>query len=190
MRLLRLLPHQDENSRIECRLIAIPLLDRGSSYPYEALSYVWGSEDNKRPIYIGGNDELHVTANLHAALRHLRHPFVERILWVDAVCINQADNDEKGQQVQFMAKIYAKASRVIVWLMDPPKGDAPDKGDPAADGDQADSGGQALEALRVAAVAGKQRVGSPMDGQDQEAILALLGREWFQRIWVGDRRFI
>ncbi|KLU82782.1 hypothetical protein MAPG_01850 [Magnaporthiopsis poae ATCC 64411] len=184
VRLLRLLPHQEENARIECQLIAFPLLDRGSSHPYEALSYVWGSEENKRPIYIGGKDELRVTANLHAALRHLRHSFVERILWVDAVCINQDDNGEKGQQVQFMSKIYAKASRVIVWLVDPPKANAPDKGDQAADGGQADSGGQALEALRAAAAAGKQRVRSPMDGRDQKAILALLGREWFQRIWV------
>src|SRR5436309_654904 len=95
VRLLRLLPHQDENSRIECQLITFSLFDRGSSHPYEALSYMWGSEDNKQPIYIRcnqGNQELRVTANLYAALRHLRHCFVERILWVDAICINQADN--------------------------------------------------------------------------------------------------
>ncbi|KAL8364833.1 hypothetical protein RB595_003893 [Gaeumannomyces hyphopodioides] len=150
VRLLRLLPHQDENSRIEC------------------------------------NNELRVTANLCAALRHLRHPLVERILWVDAICINQADKDEKGQQVQFMAEIYARATRVLVWLMDPPKGDAPDNGDPAADRDQADSGGQALEAIRAAAAtaAEGQRVGFPMDERSQRAILTLLGHKWFQRIWV------
>jgi len=187
VRLLRLLPHQDQNSRIECRLITFSLLDQGSSHPYEALSYVWGSEDNKRPIYMGDNDELRVTANLYAALRHLRHCFVERILWVDAICINQADEDEKGQQVQSMAKIYAKASRVIVWLVDPPTRDAPDKSDLAVDGSQADNGDQALEAIRAAA-AGEQGVGSPKDGRNQQAILTLLGCKWFQRIWVSDNR--
>ncbi|KAL8364603.1 hypothetical protein RB595_003745 [Gaeumannomyces hyphopodioides] len=175
VRLLRLLPHQDENSRIECQL-TFSLLDRGSSHPYEALSYVWGSEDNKRPIYIGDN-ELRVTANLYAALKHLRYCSVERILWIDAICINQNDNEEKGQQVQSMAKIYAKANRVIVWLVDPPK-DAPDEGDPAAD-DRVDNGDQALEAIRAAAE--ERRVDSTMD---QKMILALLGRKWFQRIWV------
>jgi hypothetical protein len=36
--------------------------------------------------------------------------------WIDAICINQKDSDERGQQVQFMAKIYNQAHRVIVWL--------------------------------------------------------------------------
>ena len=42
-------------------------------------------------------DELGVTANLHVALSHLRDPFVERILWIDAIYINQSDEDEKGR---------------------------------------------------------------------------------------------
>ena len=188
MRLLRLLPHQNENSRIECRLITFSLSDRGNSHPYEALSYVWGSEDKKRPIYIGANNggseddkrpiynELHVTENLHAALRHLRHCSMERILWIDAICINQANSAEKMRQVQSMAKIYAKASRVIVWLVDPPdEGDAPDNGDQVCNGDQA------LEAIRAAA-AEERRVDSAMD---QRKILTLLGRKWFHRIWVS-----
>lgn len=188
VRLLQLLPHQDENSRLECRLVTFPLLDRGISHPYEALSYVWGSEDNKRPIHIGDNDELLITANLYAALRHLRYCFVERILWVDAICINQADDDEKGQQVQVMAKIYAKASRVVVWL-----------------GETANNSDQALEAIRMAAenqyknstyqlvspAPPDEKPGiSSSDGtnQDADAILALLHREWFRRIWVGGRQ--
>ena len=186
VRLLRLLPNSDRNSRIECQLITFSMLDSGSTHPYEALSYVWGSEDNKKPVYMDVG-ELYVTANLHAALSHLRHCFVERVLWVDAICINQHAKDEKGRQVQSMAKIYAKASRVIVWLVDPPekaalKRVAPDKGDPAVDGNQADNGDQALEAIRAAAE--EQRVDSKMD----QMILTLLQREWFQRIWVSGRR--
>ncbi|KAL8381125.1 hypothetical protein RB595_005419 [Gaeumannomyces hyphopodioides] len=172
VRLLLLLPHRDENSRIRCQLIPFSLLDRGSSHPYEALSYVWGSQDNKRPIYLSDNNELRVTANLHAALKHLRHCSMARTLWIDAICINQADDDEKGQQIQIMAQIYAKSSRVIVWLVDA-----------SGDGCQASSEDEALEAIRAAA-AGEQRVDSPKDEQGQQAILALLERKWFQRIWV------
>ncbi|KAL8366555.1 hypothetical protein RB595_010421 [Gaeumannomyces hyphopodioides] len=183
VRLLRLLPHQDENSPIECRLIACSILGSGRTHPYEALSYVWGSKENELPIYI--NDvKQSVRANLHHALSHLRDCFVERILWIDAICINQDNDEEKGHQVQFMAKIYAKASRVIVWLVDPPN-----NGDQADNGDQTSGGSRALEAIRVAAAAEhaaakEQRVDSRLDERERRAILGLLGRKWFQRIWV------
>ncbi|KAL8313028.1 hypothetical protein RB593_007304 [Gaeumannomyces tritici] len=167
VRLLRLLPHQDENSPIECQLITCPILGSGRTHCYEALSYVWGSEGNELSIYIDGV-ELSVRANLHQALSSFRDCFVERILWIDAICINQKNDKEKGHQVQSMAKIYAKASRVIVWLVDPPN-----------HGVQADDGGQALEAIRAAAK--KQRVDSTID---KEMILTLLRRKWFQRIWI------
>ncbi|KAL8366272.1 hypothetical protein RB595_004849 [Gaeumannomyces hyphopodioides] len=176
VRLLRLLPHQDENSRIKCRLITCSILDSERTHPYEALSYVWGSEENRLSIHINGVERF-VQANLHRALLHLRDCFVERILWIDAICINQKNNEEKGQQVQSIAKIYAKASRVIMWLVNPP-----DNGDQADNGNQADNGDQALEAIRTAAK--KQRVDSQLDERKQQAILSLLRRKWFQRIWV------
>ncbi|KAK3367931.1 heterokaryon incompatibility protein-domain-containing protein, partial [Podospora didyma] len=164
VRLLRLLPNSNQNSPIECQLITFSMLDTGSTHPYECLSYVWGSNSNKQPIYVDGC-KLHVTANLHAALSHLRHCFLERILWVDAICINQDDNDEKGQQVQLMAKIYAKASRVVVWL-----------------GEAADSSDYALEAIRAAA--DEQLTNFPIDEENRDTILTLLERGWFERIWV------
>jgi hypothetical protein len=74
-----------------------------------------------------------VTVNLHEALSHLRDRSIERIIWVDAVCINQNDGEEKGQQIQLMAKIYGQASRVLVWL-----------------GEAADNSDQALEEIRLA----------------------------------------
>ncbi|KAH6975183.1 heterokaryon incompatibility protein-domain-containing protein [Ilyonectria sp. MPI-CAGE-AT-0026] len=186
VRLLRLLPHQDENSRIECQLITISQLGSRSSHPYEALSYVWGPENDKKSIYIDGKNKLDVTANLYVALLHLRHRFVERILWIDAICVNQKDDIEKGHQVESMAKIYAKASRVLVWL-----------------GETADNSNQALEAIRVAAekqyknsvlyptnqqanlaLSDQQAGNSSSDETNQDAILTLLDRQWFQRIWV------
>lgn len=115
IRLLRILPNADENSRIECLLSTHSVLNSGSSHHFEALSYVWGSENSKCPIYLDGH-EFTVKANLYAALSHLRDQFVDRVVWVDAICINQDDKNERGRQVQSMAKINAKTSRVVVWL--------------------------------------------------------------------------
>src|SRR4051812_36367490 len=97
-RLLRLLPCDDEHGPIQCQLFSCSLQDsRKAPYPYDALSYVWGDPSSVKPIYIGEH-VLSVTANLHAALSHLRHSYIDRTLWADAVCINQKDNQEKEHQ--------------------------------------------------------------------------------------------
>ncbi|KAI4157735.1 MAG: hypothetical protein LQ342_008053 [Letrouitia transgressa] len=83
--------------------------------PFEALSYTWGSNFVDTPLYsVNGN--LPIRANLDAALRSLRLPSQARRLWVDAICINQEDIQERTRQVQYMRLIYKRATRVIVWL--------------------------------------------------------------------------
>lgn len=52
-------------------------------------------------------------------LARLRDPALPRFLWVDAICINQEDNNEKTDQVQLMTWIYASAKGVLVWLEEP-----------------------------------------------------------------------
>jgi hypothetical protein len=59
-----------------------------------------------------------VTPNLGAALQRLRHRFRRRTVWIDALCINQNDLEERAQQVSFMKDIYARAKHVVVWLGD------------------------------------------------------------------------
>ncbi|PMD30671.1 HET-domain-containing protein [Hyaloscypha variabilis F] len=91
---------------------------------YEALSYVWGSEDN--PSFVSVRNikqstqprswQLPVTRNLGEALRYLRKEDEARILWVDAVCINQQDLGERSAQVSKMGDIYRNAAQVDVWL--------------------------------------------------------------------------
>lgn len=82
---------------------------------YEALSYVWGDPRSVCSILVN-EKAFPVTHNLFLALKHLRLPYNERKLWVDAICINQEDVEERSQQVQIMQKIYWRARRVIVWL--------------------------------------------------------------------------
>ena len=72
---------------------------------FEALSYVWGAIDDNAIIIVDGN-YVPVTKSLEAALRHLRFQDSSRTLWVDYVCINQNDVDERNSQVSKMGLIY------------------------------------------------------------------------------------
>jgi hypothetical protein len=88
-------------------------LDEEQITPYEALSYRWG--DDSIPIVVDGH-QFNVTANLYSALIHLRDTKQSRRIWIDAICINQNQHDEKSEQVQLMRQIYQRAARTIVWL--------------------------------------------------------------------------
>lgn len=59
-----------------------------------------------------------MTVNLESALRHLRYAFVSRLLWVDALCINQNNNHEKTHQVKLMGDIYRRTRQGLIWLGD------------------------------------------------------------------------
>lgn len=82
---------------------------------YEALSYTWGDSTEKASISLNGRS-VQVTANLACALRHLRRPRDERLLWIDALCINQADGLEVNSYVQRMWSIYQNSRNVVVFL--------------------------------------------------------------------------
>lgn len=95
-----------------------------ASYYYEAVSYVWGQKANPVNITFKQKDDttgstlsaLEITHNLSEALLHLRHEDVPRSVWIDAICINQNDNNEKSHQVRMMGDVYKKASKVVAWL--------------------------------------------------------------------------
>lgn len=82
---------------------------------YEALSYTWG--DSKKECRIScGSESIAITANLAAALVQIRSPDKPRTLWIDQICINQDDVEERNKQVALMRRIYSKAENVVVWL--------------------------------------------------------------------------
>lgn len=167
---------------IRCQLLEYDLRNFfATSHPYEALSYVWGSEEKPSEILIGDDGRrLAVTQNLYTALARLRNPTCPRTLWIDAICINQADDVEKAQQIGLMMEVYAKAARVLVWL-----GDTGTE----TDGDEVDS---SLETIRLA---GESAMLSTLRGElpsvanpdapgSVEGIQRFLRRPWFRRIWV------
>jgi hypothetical protein len=187
IRLLRLLPAEAEGAKIRGELFE-HRLQTSSRSSYEALSYVWGSWNPVQSILID-NGQLDVTPNLYAALVRLRDASFPRIIWIDAICIDQADDEEKSDQIRIMANIYGKANRVLVWL-----------------GESADDSDKALEIIRAR---GAVYMNEPKTGVDdvddvleliraedafsanepktrkiQQVITSLLQREWFERIWV------
>lgn len=82
---------------------------------YEALSYEWGLDACDHRVSISDH-EVFTKKNLFEALQHLPRTDEERILWIDAICINQDDLEERAEQVRVMDEVYARASNVIIWL--------------------------------------------------------------------------
>ncbi|TDZ33045.1 Heterokaryon incompatibility protein 6, OR allele [Colletotrichum spinosum] len=83
---------------------------------YDAISYTWGDEAADTTIMINSRPFL-IRKNLHSALLALKNA-QRHIVWVDAVCINQADEEERTAQVWQMKQIYSDAQSVKVWLGD------------------------------------------------------------------------
>ncbi|EHK48775.1 hypothetical protein TRIATDRAFT_180369, partial [Trichoderma atroviride IMI 206040] len=103
----------EKGSPIKCSLQHGGL--RSKRPGFEALSYVWGNPAVTNDITCD-NRKRAVGKNLYDALERLRLPDKDRVLWVDALCINQSDNKEKTQQVRIMGEIYTRAQRVLIWL--------------------------------------------------------------------------
>ena len=104
----------DFKSDIYVSIHTVPLTPENPP-TYEALSYVWGSLENPIDIQVGVQT-LAITQNLAGALPYLRYRDKPRVLWIDAICVNQQDLKERSRQVRRMADLYRLADRVIVWL--------------------------------------------------------------------------
>jgi Heterokaryon incompatibility protein (HET) len=101
-------------------LLQCSVIEASLDHPplYEALSYAWDAQTRDRHILCNGQ-AVPVTANCRAALKHLCPPALSlkpRLLWIDAVCIDQQSVKERNVQVRLMDEIYRKADQVVVWL--------------------------------------------------------------------------
>ena len=159
---------------------------------YEALSYVWGSPADPVPILVGPSREhtISVTQNLATALRYLRDVHSSRVLWVDAVCINQSDLAERSYQVTLMSHIYRAACQVIAWI-------GPEEDDSLYAIDVMHDIGSSIDVDWISLTfKPKVEISNPHSGmleelltngfQDQEALAVsrLLHRQWFERLWI------
>jgi hypothetical protein len=115
IRLLRI--RKGEDGGIRCDLTKHALT---SNPAYFALSYVWGDPKVTTNITVDGR-RFAATTNLVAALEILIEVFVEQVeenwvFWIDAICINQDDVQERNDQVKLMGEIFRKARLVFAWL--------------------------------------------------------------------------
>jgi hypothetical protein len=109
------------------RLVSIPFECRKKSKPHhdqliniQALSYTWGSRHSAANIAVVDDVDVEITTNLFTILRRVRREKASRHLWVDGICINQSDNNEKAHQVAIMGNIYANTSDCIIWWGEEP----------------------------------------------------------------------
>lgn len=120
IRLLSLHPSSNLSAPLDVSLFEASLDDFPSDrHSYEALSYVWGAPTGSVPCTCDGK-RLLITPNCNDALRHLRLPNQHRILWVDAICIDQENGEEslkeRNTQITLMGEVYRIAERTLCWL--------------------------------------------------------------------------
>jgi hypothetical protein len=116
IRLLILEPCSNTGSHTEvhCSLLN-SCLDDPNRPSYEALSYVWGDASITEPILLQGKP-FRVTRALWTALRYLRLEGRQRTIWVDAICINQEDAQEREEHVGRMSEVYKYALHSLLWM--------------------------------------------------------------------------
>lgn len=158
---------------LRCSLKTVNLADAAS---YESLSYCWGLTKSKEDL-LSDKGSIPVTKNLSGALRQLRSDQTLRTLWIDAICINQADVTERGQQVSFMRDIFRLSDRTVVWL-----------------GEASHDSGLAIDLINELSQSSRQSDRSQLPNEAAKvlalhdpawrALTRLLQRPWFQRTWI------
>ncbi|CZT05608.1 uncharacterized protein RCO7_10408 [Rhynchosporium graminicola] len=167
IRLLAIHPSRDLAAQVQCSLEVVSLDD---DPVFEALSYAWGDATLNHEILVNCG-VFHTTGSAGSALQALRSQDNRRVLWIDAICINQSNLIERSDQVKLMGSIYGTAKTVRVWL-----------------------GIEELEDIGVLdvfkALTSLQGASDTFKSvtEPNEHILAkmchFLGRSWWQRFWV------
>jgi Heterokaryon incompatibility protein (HET) len=152
---------------------------------YEALSYPWGGAKSQGKIRLNGKVHL-VTQNLANALADVQSDDSSRILWVDALCIDQSNLQERNHQVKQMGRIYQNAKRVLVWLGRP---DNPEEAQ-GSDGlstlkflndilltDLAEVNANAMHRLRIS-------IETPSDWRKWHELAVLCELPYWSRLWI------
>lgn len=160
-RLLRLdATHTSWSSPVQGSLEIHEVTD-GEHPEYTTLSYTWGKPIMDRPILVDGAT-LMVTQSLYEALKQLREyqrngTTSTDFWWIDQICINQEDMQERGHQVAVMKDIYQKASLTVAWM-----------------GPAADQSYVAMKALQA----------HTRDGATRQPVRKLFSRPYWKRGWI------
>ena len=159
------------------------------SATFETVSYVWGDQTARDTITVNGQS-LDIPASAASALRCMRFRHGERSLWIDSICIHQADLQERARQVSMMAEIYFCAYCNLIHL-----GDDDEKAEDAFDSIERiagevehESGGVNLDDLIFYEDQRVKRSASPLTcGPDFDALTWLFNRPWFRFVSLRAR---
>ncbi|APA09178.1 hypothetical protein sscle_04g039480 [Sclerotinia sclerotiorum 1980 UF-70] len=180
IRLLVLQPSVDITTNIHCTLVTTTLTkcENDIISGYTALSYVWGDARVTKSIYID-NKTFEVTANLDSALRHLRDSSRGQLLWVDAICIDQTNDNEKSKQVVQIGRVYQVARNTVIYL-----GESTESSKLLLQVIQR-SHDRSLDFQNSTAMDKLAAISKSMDlDKVKDLFLDILERPWFTRIWV------
>lgn len=114
IRLIDVHPPGMNVEEIRCSLRCASLASSPSP-AYETVSYVWGDAKERAYLSLDGI-QISVPVSSISALRRLRLAERTRTLWMDALCINQADQNERAQQVAIMCDIYSSSRGNLIYL--------------------------------------------------------------------------
>ncbi|KAL9036277.1 MAG: hypothetical protein Q9180_004389 [Flavoplaca navasiana] len=189
IRLLELLP-RPFNAPI-CITLKITVLSRQNIPRFKALSYAWGNAQDRVKIHVVAGRRvqgvrsaaLNITRSLAEALRHLRQKRQSMVFWIDQICVDQANLEERGNQVLRMPDIYSLAKGVVVWL-----------------GPESDDSEVAMEIFskigpdvtvywdrnefQVDPSSNFYSRDLDLSPEQCHSITTLLSRAWFERLWV------
>ena len=112
-RLIVIGPGFDQDD-IRCTMQTMSLLERPLP-KYETISYVWGNAALRGTVYVDDH-KLDVPLSTEVVLRRMRDPQWQRTVWIDSICINQTNMDDRNYQVQLMCDIYSSTASGLVWL--------------------------------------------------------------------------
>lgn len=177
MRLLEIHPGERAQSLVTDLHVATLTLNGavveslGEIRPYDALSYSWGLE-TETAVFRCGDVEVEALLPAYDAIIHLRDTRSPRFVWVDALCIDQFNDDEKSTHVSQMSKIYCMARNVVVWL-----------------GTKEQCGGRAIEHLDQYARNTHSADCQPGTRDWLSDVVVLLTRPWFRRTWIRQEVF-
>lgn len=154
--------------------IRLQVVERATAPAYDAISYVWGDPTQTVVISCDGKP-LEITFNLYWALVRIRSVSCEKVLWADAICINQTDLEERSNQVTFMAALYENAKLVYICMGDAEDGNEVQVQTVIDDAKKLRNGGQ-FPVLQS---------GHPLTNDGRWYALAVLTENpWFTRAWV------
>jgi hypothetical protein len=113
IRVLELFPGA-RGTKIHCSLVCLSLSE--NHIDYEALSYAWSNPAERSVIALSNNENFQIPSRLEAALQDLRLDERHLMIWIDAICIDQSNIEERNAQVQLMRRVYRQATAVRIWL--------------------------------------------------------------------------